>query len=237
MKKLYFTPLWAVMLIWVTPLTLVGQMALKASLITDHNTSLLHVDPINCYSGMNEAQVFLSRGELALYPLTELPIDDHFYSKTLVELNIKVLSPEAKKPLNHKKCFNLFMKSQIKNKFGDTHLHNASLEEYGMDTYASFPGGDQLLFDFVACKLLHLRDLFNTYDEPYSITFNINPNGVVQEIETTAPPSAKIQQALTEILRESPQWTPARSNGVPVPQKLTLPIPDFTINPTVACNP
>lgn len=93
-----------------------------------------------------------------------------------------------------------------------------------LDTKPCFPDGDDAMYEFLG-KNLKWPD-YGQLDVQGTVvmTFVVNADGSISDIETTRSPHRKCTEEAERLVRLMPKWTPGTYNGKPVNALYVLPI-------------
>ncbi|HTO14311.1 MAG TPA: energy transducer TonB [Edaphocola sp.] len=92
---------------------------------------------------------------------------------------------------------------------------------------ASFPGGEDKLYDFIADKKKYHQDAVNAGVEgSVKLQFLVNTSGVIKNIKVLQPLYPSLDKEALRIMHLMPKWIPAQYKGRAVKSKVKLDI-DF----------
>lgn len=89
----------------------------------------------------------------------------------------------------------------------------------------SFPGGDSLLFDYLAGEIRyppHARE--SGIQGRVYISFVVEKDGSIADVKVERGVSEDIDREALRAVREMPDWNPGSNNGVPVRVRYYLPV-------------
>ncbi|ABG57709.1 energy transducer TonB [Cytophaga hutchinsonii] len=103
------------------------------------------------------------------------------------------------------------------------------------DTLPKFPGGDQAFAEFISSHLVYPKDARKQGIEGKTYTqFTVEKDGSISAIKTVNGKglSPSCDQAVIDVLLQSPRWQPAMKDGLPIRCKMIVPV-KFTLDQSV----
>lgn len=97
------------------------------------------------------------------------------------------------------------------------------------DSAPAYPGGETALDQYLESNMKYpstARD--NGIEGVVTVEFNVLKDGKIGQIKITRMLDPELEQEAIRLVKSMPAWTPAEKGGVPVEQKVTLPI-KFTL--------
>lgn len=92
-------------------------------------------------------------------------------------------------------------------------------------TAAKFPGGDQLLVQYISENLVYpLEARENAIEGMVIVTFNVSQQGTISEVKVLRKIGGGCDEEAIRTLEAMPDWEPAKRNGEPVNSKVVMPI-------------
>ena len=90
----------------------------------------------------------------------------------------------------------------------------------------TFPGGDEALNAYIAQNLKYPPTAKeNGIEGVVNVSFTVNPDGSIGSIKIVRMVDPDLEQEAIRLVKNMPAWTPADSNGQPVPAQATVAIP------------
>jgi protein TonB len=95
---------------------------------------------------------------------------------------------------------------------------------------AEFQGGMEAWYKYLRGNLTYPKQAQRIGVEGTVIVrFVVNTNGSIQDVEVVRSVNPSLDEAAKDVIRNSPQWKPARHNGRAVRSRMTIPI-KFKLN-------
>jgi protein TonB len=98
---------------------------------------------------------------------------------------------------------------------------SSSYVTYGPEP--QYPGGLEAFYKFVQSELQSL-DLDGTSSDPAWVKFVVNKNGEIIKVIILDSPDQGYENAILDLFKRMPKWTPAMKEGEIIVSEMTLPI-------------
>lgn len=88
----------------------------------------------------------------------------------------------------------------------------------------AFPGGERELMAYLQENLKYPEDMSECSSSRYAISFTIQRDGTIKDVETMSDPCHLFTEASKRAIEEMPNWKPGMKDGLVVAVRYTLPI-------------
>ncbi|MCQ2210569.1 MAG: TonB family protein [Paludibacteraceae bacterium] len=94
-----------------------------------------------------------------------------------------------------------------------------------VEKYASFPGGQAKLMEFLKKELQYPQvAIENNVQGRVFVEFVVNKDGSIQDVKVARGVDSNLDAEAIRVVKKMPKWTPAEQRGKPCRSRFTLPV-------------